>query len=195
MRIGILGAGPVGTRLGQLLSDAGHDVEHGGRGRFDAIVRHAEVLVIAVPFDVCASALPPLASAIRDKVVIDATNPVGGNWSPMMIGEQNSAGEEIARLLPNARVAKAFNTIFADIMTKEGLDRDGFSVTCFIASDHVEARKVAATIANDAGFDPVDAGELKSSRYLEAMAHLNIAMALSAGGTDCAFIYHRRRAA
>ncbi|MFN3945277.1 MAG: NADPH-dependent F420 reductase [Allosphingosinicella sp.] len=193
MRIGIIGAGQVGSRLKDLFSSAGHDVVTAGRaGARDAAV-HGELAVLAIPYDACAEALPPLAEALAGKIVVDVTNPVAADWSPMLLGQENSAAEEIARILPRSRVVKAFNTVFADVMTPSKLERDGQRITCFVAGDDEDIRRVVAGIASDAGFAALDVGPLRSARHLEAMAHLNIAVALAGGGTDAAFLYHQRR--
>lgn len=192
MRIGIIGAGPVGRNLKELFAGAGHDVLAAGRSDLGAAASHGDIAVLAVPYDACAEVLPGLADALAGKTLVDVTNPVGPDWLPLPMGEGNSAAEEIARLLPRARVVKAFNTIFADVMAPGRLDRDGQQVTCFVAGDDPESRGAAARLAAEAGFAPLEVGALEAARHLEAMAHLNIAIARTGGGTDAAFLYHRR---
>lgn len=203
MRIGILGAGSVGQKLAALSSDAGHQVAVGARHPAKLAVpwrqttlaeaaSQGEAVILAIPYLACAEALPPLADALAGKVVVDATNPLNPDWSPVLLGQENSAGEEIARLLPRSRVAKAFNTVFADVMTASRLDRNGHAVASFICGDDPSAREITARLAASLGFTPVDSGPLRYARYLEGMAHLNIQLAIGqGGGTDAAFLYHR----
>jgi 8-hydroxy-5-deazaflavin:NADPH oxidoreductase len=205
MKIAIIGGGNLGRRLAALWQGAGHEVRVGVRGgeRPEAIappgvvsveeaVAHGDVVVLALPFAALAVALPPIAAALARKVVVDATNPVRDDWSPLPLGEHNSAGEEAARLLPGARVVKAFNTVFADVLTPARLTRGGLPVTAFVAGDDEHANELVARLAADAGFAPLIVGPLTHARYLEAMAHLNIALAIGrGGGTDAAFVYHR----
>jgi predicted dinucleotide-binding enzyme len=66
----------------------------------------------------------PLVEALVCKIVIDATNPVAKDWSPILIGEEDSGAEQVARMLPESLVVKAFNTIFADVLTPTRLDCD-----------------------------------------------------------------------
>jgi predicted dinucleotide-binding enzyme len=195
MRIGIIGTGPVGTNLKNLFNAAGHDVAALGRMGARNAASHGEVVVLAIPYAACAEALPPLADVLAGKVVVDVTNPVAADWAPLPLGEQNSAAEEIARLLPRSQVVKAFNTIFADVMAAPKLERDGQRITCFVAGDDEGSRAIVMALAGEAGFAPQDAGPLQVARHLEAMAHLNIAIALAGGGTDAAFLYHQQRAA
>lgn len=207
MKIGILGFGNVGRKLAQLLEGADHELIVGVRdrakvadapysaGSLDDAARLSEAVVIAVPYAACAALLPDLAGGLAGKIVIDATNPLNGDWSPLFLGEENSAGEEIARLLPGSRVVKAFNTVFADIMRQDRLDRDGLRTTAFICGDDATANAEVARLAQTIGFAPLITGPLRSARYLEAMAHLNIAIAVAqGGGTNAAFLYHQVKA-
>jgi 8-hydroxy-5-deazaflavin:NADPH oxidoreductase len=200
MKIGIIGSGSVGTALQKLFQAAGHDValgsrtpasDRGTRSVLDA-VSSSDVVVLAIPFSAVPQALHAIAPALRGKVVIDATNPLNSDWSPRLLGQENSAGEEIARLLPDAKVVKAFNTVFADVMTADRLSRGGQRATTFVASDDDGASQTVAVLAQSAGFAAVRVGPLSASRYLEAMAHLNIGIAVGQkGGTNAAFVYHR----
>lgn len=66
---------------------------------------------------------------------------------------------------------------------------DSQKLTAFIASDDLEAASTVKKLADDAGFNGFVVGGIKNARHLEAMAHLNIAVALNGGGTDAGFIY------
>jgi 8-hydroxy-5-deazaflavin:NADPH oxidoreductase len=203
MKIGIIGNGNVGTKLAALMVHAGHQVIVGARNvskaKIDSSyqvasigksVAHGEIVVLAIPYSACAEVLPTLASELSGKIIIDATNPLNADWSPLLVGEQNSAGEEIARTLAKSHVVKAFNTVFADIMQVDRLKRGAMSATAFICGNSTEAVKKVADLARDIGFAPVVTGPLQNSRYLEAMAHLNIAIAVGqGGGTNAAFLY------
>lgn len=205
-RIGLIGGGNVAQRLGSLFAAAGHEVVAGVLQPAGPIARgvrattlaeaaaHGELVVLAVPFTAVGEVLPPLRGTLAGKVVVDATNPLDPSWSPLDLGSGNSAGEEVARLLPDARVVKAFNTVFADVMTPERLDRAGRHVTAFIAGDDPEACAEVADVARSSGFAPAVTGPLRNARYLEAIAHLNIAIAVGqGGGTDAAFLFDQRR--
>lgn len=206
MKVGIIGNGNVGGRLAKLFANAGHSIVIGVRrppeasrqreSRIDSIagtIDSAEVVVIAIPYAACAEALGQHQKLFAGKTVVDATNPLRDDWSPLPLGEQNSAGEEIARLLPEAHIVKAFNTVFADVMAPERLRRDAASATAFIAGDHSAANDRVSKLASSIGFSPIVTGPLKNERYLEAMAHLNISIAVGqSGGTNAAFLYNQQ---
>ncbi len=205
MKISFIGAGNVARALAALFHAAGHEVLLGARDRTDPgalrtgtleeAASWGEAVIVAVPFAATRELLPALREPLRGKLVIDATNPVNSDWSPMLLGEENSAGEEVARLLPASRVVKAFNTIFADSMRKDRLVREGQRVTCFVASDDSQAAQTVVSLAEAVGLAATTVGPLKMARHLEAVAHLNIQLAVGMkGGTDAAFIYHQRRA-
>jgi predicted dinucleotide-binding enzyme len=114
----------VGKQLAALFSAAGHDVLIGskdgtqGSNAYRALplqtaAEQADMLAIALPFGAVKEVRAPLASVLAGKNVVDVTNPVNADWSPMLLGEENSAAEEMARLVPQAHVVKAFNTILA----------------------------------------------------------------------------------
>lgn len=208
MKIGIIGGGNVASRLAALMADAGHDVAAGLRDTsrwprnskapaqsMEAAAAHGDIIVLAIPYSACAGVLPELAAALAGKIIVDATNPLNADWSPLLLGQENSAGEEIKRLLPQSRVVKAFNTVFADIMTPDGLKRAARNAAAFICGDDDKANKDVARLATSLGFAPVITGSLRNARYLEGMAHLNIAIAVGQqGGTDAAFLYDQRGA-
>jgi predicted dinucleotide-binding enzyme len=97
--------------------------------------------------------LPELETLLRGKIVVDATNPVNADWSPMLLGQENSAG---------------------------------------VASNDAEARRIVADLARSAGFASLEVGPLASARHLEAMAHLNIQVAVGMQA-NAAFVFHQIR--
>ena len=212
MKITIMGTGNVGTRLGKLFSLAHHRVTMGSRSQqkaekvartlsanaegkiFTDAVEDAEVVVIATPWRSGATtdAVQKLGD-LAGKIVVDCTNPLAADYMSNTLGHTTSSAEEIAKLIPQAKVVKAFNTIFADVMQPGKQTFNGYKGTGFYCGDDPEAKKVVAQLIEDAGFEPVDAGMLKNARYLEPMAQLNIQIAYGlSGGTDVAFRYMRR---
>lgn len=201
--ISIFGYGSVGQKLAKLFSDAGKSViictkdgKH-GTGDYDSAnfsegAKKADAVALALPYTAAQELLSQLTEELAGKIILECTNPLNEDWSPLSLGENTSAAEQIANMLPNSMVVKVFNTIFADVMPKEHHNRSGHTITAFACGDDEASKDKVLKLVSDCGFAPLNAGALKSARYLEAMAHLNIEIAVGqGGGTDAAFIYHQ----
>jgi 8-hydroxy-5-deazaflavin:NADPH oxidoreductase len=192
MRIAVIGAGNVGGGLGKALADVGHEVVFGVRDPDSTktlaalaeipnasaaspseAVDGAEVIVFALrPVAIPATIrdLPPLA----DRIVIDAMNRFDGD--PL-----RSTTEDLAELLPGAKLAKAFNTIGYENLTTA---RDRTTpVAMFVAGDDPDAKRVAMGLAAEIGFEPEDAGGLANTKPLEDMVRVWIALTQVHGRT------------
>jgi NADPH-dependent F420 reductase len=214
MKIAVIGAGNVGGTLGKRWARAGHEVAFGARNPAEAkvaalikesgpsaraasvpeAVREAAVVVLTVPWDNARDALTT-AGDLRGRILIDATNPVPltpeGLRQGLVIGHTTSGGEQVARWAEGARVVKAFNTTGWPNMADPVYGSQGLSM--LLCGDDAEAKKVAADLARQLGFEPVDVGPLRSARYLEAVAMLWIDMAVLQGfGTSFGFQVVRR---
>jgi 8-hydroxy-5-deazaflavin:NADPH oxidoreductase len=195
--VGIVGAGRVGTALGERLAEVGHEVlfgqREGSQGELDALLARlaskaratsvaeaaqAEVVFVAVP----TAALPDVARAIAgdlgEHILVDCTNPVGPGPSLASPAEGSNAAL-LARLLPGARIVKGFNTFGAEHHRTASVA--GASVDVALASDDAEAKRIVSAIAEGAGFRPLDAGPLANAALLEAMAVLWIHLAMKGG--------------
>lgn len=188
MKIGIIGNGNVANRLKNLAEYAGHQVKLSTRMptkrqfSFVEAAEFGELIILAVPYTAVADLSQSLTSKLSNKVLIDATNPLNADWSPLSIEDGLSAGETIQQLFPTSRVVKAFNTIFADAMLRRQNGSGEPATTAFLCKDDVQARNQVSIVIKELGFTPVDAGPLSCARYLEAMAHLNIQLAVAMGG-------------
>ena len=204
MKIAIVGAGNVGKALGAAWKAAKHDVVYALRPGSDKTkqlekdgfsispladaAKSADVIVLAIPWIEAAPVIEALGS-LKGKIVIDPTNPVSPDFE-MELGFDDSAGETVALLAQGARVVKAFNTTGADNMAKA----KDFSAkpVMFVAGDDADARKTVSKLAEDIGFEAIDAGPLKASRYLEPMAMQWIKLAYGGVGKQFAFSLVRR---
>lgn len=212
MKIAVIGAGNVGSRLAKLFILAGHEITIGSREQEKAIaiaaklgetvkgakyadaVASADVIIVTTPWanNTTLDVVQELGD-LTGKIVIDCTNPLAPDYMSNTLGYTTSSAEEIAKLLPGVPVVKAFNTIFAEVMEPGKQIFDGQKATGFYCGDDAAAKAIAAKLIEDAGFEPVDAGVLQNARYLEPMAQLNIQIAYGlGGGTNVAFRYMRR---
>ncbi|MBE9230962.1 NADPH-dependent F420 reductase [Cuspidothrix issatschenkoi LEGE 03284] len=212
MKIAVIGAGNVGSRLAKLFILAGHEITIGSREQEKAIaiaaqlgetvkgakyadaVASADVIIVTTPWanNTSLDVVQELGD-LTGKIVIDCTNPLAPDYMSNTLGYTTSSAEEIAKLIPGVPVVKAFNTIFAEVMEPGKQTFDGQKATGFYCGDDAAAKAIAAKLIEDAGFEPVDAGVLQNARYLEPMAQLNIQIAYGlGGGTNVAFRYMRR---
>jgi predicted dinucleotide-binding enzyme len=192
VKIGIIGMGRVGSALGSRWAEAGHEVIFGVADSEDpkrrgdaqrmkaklASVREAaaqsEVVVLAVPWKAVPEAIAA-AGTLRDKVVLDCTNPLTSDLAGLEFGTSTSGGEQVALLAKGGKVVKIFNTTGAGNMADS---RYGSTpVTMLHAGDEAGAKAIAAQLARDLGFDPIDLGPLTASRLLEPLALLWITLA------------------
>jgi 8-hydroxy-5-deazaflavin:NADPH oxidoreductase len=188
MKVAIIGAGDVGRALATSITRAGHDVTISAKNHANAeeaarqigasaaasnaaAVADADVVILAVPF---VGAGGEVAMEIRDEVagktVIDVTNPLKPDYSGLAT-EDSSAAEEFQKLLPEASVIKAFNTIFASNQANPTPDIDGF-----VAGDDGKAKQKVISLVDSMGFTPLDVGPLRAARFLEGMAYINIGL-------------------
>jgi predicted dinucleotide-binding enzyme len=187
LKIGIIGKGNVGSAIAKGLSGK-HEIKFGHRDPKEPVAdaaRWSEVLIFAVPHDAVADVAKTVGSAADGKVVIDVTNVLTPNME-LAVGFTTSGAEELQKKLPQARVVKAFNTVFAQNQSKGKIGNE--RLTLFVAGDDAEAKQTVMRLGRDIGFDPVDCGGLKAARYLEPMGVLMISLGFALGmGTSIGF--------
>ena len=174
MKVAIIGKGNVGTAIGKDLVSKGYEVKFGHRDLKEPVFEAAkwgDLIILAVPYGAVKDAVKELDSAANGKILIDVTNAIASNGD-LEIGFNTSAAEELQKELPKVKVVKAFNTVFAANQETGKVGKE--QLTFFVASDDSEAKKQVMKLGKDIGFDPIDAGPLKSARYLEPMAMLII---------------------
>lgn len=201
MKISIFGYGNIGSALTKQLTKAGHEVVLSGRNLDKArdvaalygatvlpiaeAAAASDVLVMAVYVDGVKD-IVDVAGDLSGKVIVDPTNPLTADYMGLTMGFTTSAAEEIAKLVPQSKVVKAFNTLFAQVID-QGADFDGMPTSGFIAGDDAAAKATVAELLSTLGYAVVDAGGLINARYLEPLAGLNIYLGYGAGkGTQIA---------
>lgn len=196
MKVSVIGAGNMGSAFVKQLHAAGHSVQVTARSAEKARAlaaqypgvqaveskeaADADVLVLATGYADAQAALQAVAPR-NGQVVIDITNPLTADYMGLTLGHSTSAGEEIARALPQIRLVKGFNTLFAQVLGGGADLGNGQTASVFLAADDAAAKELAAQLARSMGFAVVDAGPLKNARYLEPLAGLNIYFGYGAG--------------
>jgi predicted dinucleotide-binding enzyme len=190
MRIGILGAGNIGSTLGRKWAAAGHRVMFGVRapdsdevqqlvqtlggqahaGSVSEAVAFGDVVIIAVP----AAAVQQVIHEGRDwvgKLVVDATN----RFNPPF----PSLSEELATWAEGARIVKAFNTSGFEVLENPAFG-DQIADT-FICGDDDAAKEIVMNLAHDLGIGAIDAGPLSSAPMLDSLCKLWIQLSRTIG--------------
>jgi len=173
-KIAIIGKGNVGKSLAEGLRRDGNEVRFGSRDPKESprdVSAWADVVFLAVPWGAHAEIARTSGSSLDGKTVVDVSNVMTPSYE-LALGFSTSGAEELQKLVPGAKVVKAFNTIFAQNMSTGKLL--GERLTVLVASDDVESKTMVRKLAEGIGFDSVDAGPLKSARYLEPLGLLNI---------------------
>ena len=210
MNIGIIGSGNVGGALGTRWAKGGHQVIFGSRdpgandmkdllakagskaraATLQDAAKSGEVLLLATPWPVTREVVQGLGD-LSGKVLIDATNPLSSDLSGLVLGTTTSAAEQVAGWARGAKVAKAFNTVGANIMANPALGAD--KPVLFFCGDDSGAKSKVKQLVDELGFEGVDAGPLTQARLLEPFALLWISLAYQAGlGREIAFKLLRR---
>lgn len=212
MRIGILGSGLMGGKLGALLARAGHDVvfsyardtkkleslarDAGPKARAGTpseATRDAEAVLVAVHWSRIDDVLKQ-AGNLSGKVVMSCSLPMNADDTALVFAHTSSGAEELARRIRGAHFVSAFNTVpsevfFSVFATRSEPPRPSL-VYC---GDDDRAKQVAATLIGDVGFDPVDAGPLRMARYTEPFALLVAQLAYESNdGPELAYRFERR---
>src|SRR5713226_6575776 len=207
MRIGILGSGLMGGKLGTIFARAGHEVvfsyarseeklkrlarEAKGKARHGTpreAAQEADALLLAVHW----SRIGDVLSQARDlagKVVITCSLPMNDDDTGLVVAHTSSGAEELAKMIPKARVVAAFNTVPSEVLFGVYEAKRKVSQPSLVyCGDDKSGKAVAVELIRDVGFDPVDAGPLQIARYTEPFALLVARLAYEGkGGPELAY--------
>jgi 8-hydroxy-5-deazaflavin:NADPH oxidoreductase len=211
MRIGILGSGLMGGKLGTLFARAGHEVvfsyarsnrklqrlarEAQGNARAGTpaeAAREADALLLAVHWS-RVDEVTKQAGDLSGKVVVSCSLPMNADSTELVIAHTSSGAEALQRKLRRARVVAAFGTVPSEVLFGVFEARRKTTRPSLVyCGDHQEAKEVAATLIRDVGFDPVDAGPLRIARYAEPFALLVAQLAYEGeAGPELAYRFER----
>ena len=190
MRVGVLGTGDVGGRLGSKLVSLGHEVKMGSRtaqnakaaewtkgngsrasaGTFADAAKFGEVVFNCTAGSASLEALK-LAGAknLAGKVLVDVANPLDfskGMPPTLTVCNTDSLGEQIQRAFPEAKVVKALNTIGNEVMVNPGLVPGEHDT--FVCGNDPQAKAKVVEILRAFGWkSPIDLGDITAARGLE----------------------------
>jgi predicted dinucleotide-binding enzyme len=186
MRVGVLGSGLMGAKLGTIFARAGHEVvfsysrsqrkleqlarDAGARGRAGSprdAAQGADVLLLAVHWSRVDDVLRQ-AGDVSGKVIATCSLPMNEDNTALVVAHTSSGAEELARKIPGAAVVSAFGTVPSEVFFAvfEARDREPRPSMVFCGDDE-RAKAAVVPLIRDAGFEPMDAGPLRIARYLE----------------------------
>jgi hypothetical protein len=198
----------MGGKLGTIFARAGHDVTFSyarGKEKLKQLAREAhgnaragtpreaakesDALLLAVHWSRFEDVLRQ-AGDLSDKIIVSCSLPMNADDTDLVVTHTSSGAEELAKMVPRARVVSAFNTVPSEVLfgvyeARRKATRPGL-VYC---GDDESAKDMATVLIRDAGFDPVDAGPLRIARYTEPFALLVAQLAY--GGTGSPALAYR----
>ena len=186
MRVGVLGSGLMGSKLGTILAQAGHEVvfsysrdikklermakdagKKASAGTPAEAARGADAVLLAVHWSRVRDVLAE-AGGMSGKLLMSCMLPMSKDDSRLVVGHTISGAEMLAKKVKRAHVVSAFSTVPSEVLfavfdRRKKKERPDL-VYC---GDNKGAKKTAARLIRDVGFNPVDVGELSMARYIE----------------------------
>lgn len=187
-RIGLIGAGNIGSTIARLADKTGHEVVLSNSRGADTLTElaarlgphvhagtisqaaDADIVVLTIPLSAVPALPHDLPDALTDTIVIDTMNyyPERDGHIPALDERHTTTSEMTAQALPGAKVVKGFNNIvhshLLDLARPSGSpERSALP----IATDYPEAKEVVVALMRDLGYDAVDAGTLKEGWRFE----------------------------
>jgi hypothetical protein len=207
MRIGILGSGLMGSKLGTIFSRAGHEVAFSyshSRDKLEQLaseagpkakagtpreaVAQADAVLLAVHWSRVDDVLMQ-AGDLSGKLVISCSLPMNADDTALVVAHTSSGAEELAKKIPAARLVPAFGTVPSEVLfgVFEAKNKDRRPSLVYYGDD-AGAKNAVAALIRDAGFEPVDAGGLAVARYAEPFTLLIAELAYKGkGGPELAY--------
>lgn len=191
MRIGILGSGLMGSKVGTIFARAGHEVifsysrdrkklEHlakdaGARAHAGTpadATRDADAVLLAVHWTRVDDVLTQ-AGTLSGKVLLTCSLPMSKDDSHIVIGHTTSGAEALAAKVSKAHVVSAFSTAPSEVLFPVFERRGkGSPPDLIYCGDDERAKSTVARLIRDVGFNPVNMGPLSTARYLEPFSLL-----------------------
>ena len=211
MRVGILGSGLMGGKLGTVWARAGHEVVFSysrGKEKLNKLARDArgmaragtpseaakdaDVLLLAVHWSRIDDVLKQ-AGDLSGKVIVSCSLPMNADDTDLVIAHTSSGAEELAKKVPKTRVVSAFGTVPSEVLFDVFESRRKATRPSLVyCGDDPKSKKIAAELIRDVGFDPVDGGPLRIARYTEPFTLLIAQLAYEGkGGPRLAYRFER----
>jgi len=212
MRVGILGSGLMGGKLGTVFARAGHEVvfsysrsqpklkrlardagKNSRAGTPREAAQDADAVFMAVHWSRVNDVLD-LAGDLSGKVILTCSLPMNDENTELVVAHTSSGAEELAKRVPHAAVVSAFGTVPSEVLfgVFEARRRKAGRPSLVYCGDDSRGKESAARLIRDVGFEPVDAGPLRIARYIEPFTLLIGQLAYEGdGGPELAYRFER----
>jgi 8-hydroxy-5-deazaflavin:NADPH oxidoreductase len=214
MRIGILGSGLMGAKLGTIFARAGHEVvfsyarssdklkklardagDNARAGTPSEAAKDTDAVLLAVHWSRIGDVLMQ-AGDLSEKVIVTCSLPMDADNTKLILGTTTSGAEELAKKAPRAHVVSAFNTVPSEVLFNvykaQNNGKNKKPPSLVYCGDNEKAKSLAAKLIRDVGFEPVDAGPLRIARYTEPFALLVAQLAYEGeGGPELAYRFEQ----
>jgi predicted dinucleotide-binding enzyme len=195
MRLAVIGTGDIGSGLAALFSRHGHALVLGTRDpsrpnplaqelglrpvSYRAAAESADLVCFCVPWEHSAGALGALGD-LTGKILVDPSNPEAPDGRSLEVGHSVSGAEILAARAPGARVVKAFNYVYAELL-RDPTALSQVAPSIFHCADDPAASRQVAELIRSCGLEPIDCGPLANARYLEPLALLMVQLVRNQG--------------
>jgi predicted dinucleotide-binding enzyme len=130
-----------------------------------------DIVILAVLFDSAVPVVSQYGDALDGKIIVDITNPFNPTATGLAVPHDTSIAQMVAKAAPaGARVVKAFNTIFRDVLAAGG------PLDVFMAGDDAQAKVSVSAFIESLGLRPRDAGDLTMAHWLEGAGLLSVGL-------------------
>lgn len=181
MKIGVIGAGSIGTAFAKHAANAGYELvisnsrgadtlrekarQIGGKVTAGSVEQaaQADVVFLSVRWQQVPKVFETIS--LKDKIIIDSTNWDSEEFILAKPGSKTSS-EVVGELAKSAKVVKAFNTLYAQVLAEDPQEVGGNRVI-FYSGDHDKAKAVVSDIINRIGFASIDLGSLNEGGKLQ----------------------------
>lgn len=186
--ISIIGTGNMARTIGARAISTGNTVEVMGRDQSKATdlaqalgggtttgewgtAPAGDIVIVALLHDGVVPTIAQYGDALAGKVIVDISNPFNSAFDGLAHREETSIAEEVAKVAPaGARVVKAFNTVFRQVLEKARPD-------VFLAGDDARAKASVEAFIESLGMRPLDVGGLKMAHWLEGAGVVTVGLA------------------
>ena len=140
---------------------------------------NAEVIIHTLWYTDILAFVSKYKEQLKNKILVDITNPFNENFDDFVIGYDTSSAEEIQNLIPETTVVGAFKNTYWVVF--DDSEFGGIKSDIYVTSDDENARHIVMDIIKPTPFRIFDAGKLKNNRTIERMTLLEKELATKAG--------------